>query len=47
LQRRRLLRKWPAVAVENEALLERIGSWDLLTCRTAVLRAVKPLPEGC
>jgi len=46
LQRRRLLRKWPAVAVENNALLERIGSWDLLTCRTTVLRAVKPRGEG-
>jgi len=41
-QRRRLQRKWPGVYEENAALLESIGGWGMLTCRTAVLRAVKP-----
>jgi SAM-dependent methyltransferase len=42
-QRRRLQRKWPGVYEENAALLRSIGGWGMLTCRTAVLRAVKPL----
>lgn len=41
-QRRRLRRKWPGVYEENAALLQSIGSRAMLTCRTAVLRAVKP-----
>jgi SAM-dependent methyltransferase len=40
-QRRRLRRKWPGVYEQNAALLEAIGGWGMLTCRTAVLRAVK------
>lgn len=42
VQRRRLRRKWPGVYEENAALLLSIGGWGMLTCRTAVLRAVKP-----
>jgi SAM-dependent methyltransferase len=41
-QRRRMQRKWPGVYEENAALLRAIGGWGMLTCRTAVLRALKP-----
>jgi SAM-dependent methyltransferase len=40
-QRRRMQRKWPGLYEQNAALLESIGSWGMLTCRTTVLRAVK------
>jgi len=40
-QRRRLRRKWPGVYEQNAALLEAIGGWGMLTCRTTVLRARK------
>jgi SAM-dependent methyltransferase len=42
LQQRRMRRKWPGVYEQNAALLEAIGGWGMLTCRTAVLRVVKP-----
>src|SRR5262245_54245190 len=42
-QRRRLRRKWPGVYEQNAALLDAVNSWGMLTCRTAVLRTVKPL----
>ncbi len=41
-QRRRLQRKRPGGYEQNAGLLESIGGWGMLTCRTAVLRAVKP-----
>jgi SAM-dependent methyltransferase len=41
-QRRRLQRKWPGVYEDNAALLDSIAGWGMLTCRTAVLRVVKP-----
>jgi hypothetical protein len=28
---------------QNAALLDALGGWGMLTCRTAVLRAIKPL----
>ena len=39
--RRRLRRKRPEAREENQALLDMLASWDLLTSRTAVLRAFK------
>jgi SAM-dependent methyltransferase len=40
-QRRRMQRKWLDVYEDNRALLESIGGWGMLTCRTAVLKALK------
>jgi SAM-dependent methyltransferase len=45
-QRRRLRRKYPGVYEDNAALLGSIAGWGMLTCRTAVLRAVKPRERG-
>jgi SAM-dependent methyltransferase len=42
-QRRRMQRKWPGLYEQNAALLDALASWGMLTCRTAVLRAVKPV----
>jgi SAM-dependent methyltransferase len=42
--RARLARKHPDVAQQNDRLLKTLNGWGLLTCRTAVLRAVKPHP---
>ena len=41
--RARLRRKHPEVLRENDALLQALNGWGMLTCRTAVLRARKPL----
>ena len=45
-QRRRMQRKWPGVYEQNAPLLQALGSWGMLTCRTTVLRAVKPSAEN-
>jgi hypothetical protein len=45
-QRRRMQRKWPGVYEQNAALLTALNSWGLFTCRTAVLRAMKPTTEA-
>ena len=42
---RRLRRKEPEVLRENQALLAMQERWGLLTCRTAVLRTIKPAME--
>ncbi len=42
MQRARLARKQPDVLAENRAWLARQSGWDLLTGRTAILRAEKP-----
>jgi SAM-dependent methyltransferase len=40
--RMRLRRKEPSTLEENRGLLDSVLGWKMLTCRTAVLRAVKP-----
>jgi SAM-dependent methyltransferase len=45
-QRRRMQRKWPGVYEQNAALLTALNSWGQLTCRTTVLRAIKPTTEA-
>lgn len=40
--RSRLKRKAPSVLADNESLLAQISGWELLTGRTAVLRAFNP-----
>jgi hypothetical protein len=45
-QRRRMQRKWPGVYEQNAPLLHALGSWGMLTCRTTVLRAMKPNAEN-
>ncbi len=42
--RRRLRRKHPELLEHNRDLLRALRGWGLLTCRSAVLRAVKPRP---
>ncbi len=42
LQSSRLRRKHPEILAENRALIARQQSWDLLTSRTAILRAETP-----
>lgn len=46
LQRARIARKRPELLAENRALLDAQGSWRMLTSRTAILRARKPLSSA-
>jgi SAM-dependent methyltransferase len=38
----RMRRKYPSELEENRALMAALNGWGMLTCRTAVLRALKP-----